>query len=224
MAGYYDQLEAQLADATVRAATRRRFARRLPSGLSPAWLRPDVVAVSAAVAVAAIVAIVFIAAGANHVSVPPGPAGAGRPPVIRNYAPSPAPALGGRLVCDSALLTPGRPHRPSSGVAIVHTGPPNRYVFTITAGGLKPAPPGYTYAFWIQPELTILSGGYELTPSSRPRLIGVFRPAVGADGGLAAEGLLPPIMPSAYRLTITLQPASSIAAPGKPVLEGHVTL
>jgi hypothetical protein len=224
MAGYYDQLEAQLADATERLALRGRFARRLPSPLSPPWLRVDVLAVSASVAVAVIVAVVFIAAGGKHAPVPPVAAGAGGPPVIRNYAPAPAPPLAGQLVCDSALLPPGRRRHPSNGVAVVHTGLPNRYVFSITAGGLKPAPPGYVDAFWIQPELTVLPGGYELVPHSKAELVGVIQPAVGAGGGLAAEGLLPPVMVSAYRLTITLQPASSTTAPGKTLLEGHVTL
>lgn len=223
MAGFYDQLEAQLADATERFASRGSLARRLPPRLSAARLRIDVLAVSAAAVVAAIVALVFIAAGGKHGPVPPSPTGAGAPTVIRNYAPAPAPPLGGQLVCDSALLPPGR-HHPSSGVAIVHTGAANRYGFSITAGGLKPMPPGYVYAFWIQPELTILSGGYELVPHSRPELVGVIEPTVGAGGGLAAEGLLPPIAPSAYRLTITLQPSSSTTAPGKTELEGHVTL
>ncbi len=224
MANYYDQLEAQLADATERLALRGWFARRLRSPLSPPWLRVEILAVSASVAVAVIVAVVFISAGGKHAPVTPVPAGAGGPRVIRNYAPAPAPPLGGQLVCDSALLPPSHRRHPSNGVAVVHTGPPNRYVFSITAGGLKPPPPGYVDAFWIQPELTVLSGGYELAPHSRAKLVGVIQPAVGTSGGLAAEGLLPPVMVSAYRLTITVQPSSSTTTPGKTVLEGHVTL
>jgi hypothetical protein len=216
MASYYDRLEAQLADATERGAP-RRFASRL----AVPRLRADLVAVSLALAVCAVVAAVFIGAGASHRLQGHGPVGAAGLPVIRNYAPGKVPALSGQMVCDGALQALGGGKSPS-GTVLVNTRPPTRYVFSVTASGLTPNVGRSVYAVWLLPAVRNTAGSYQLIVPHKPELLGLVDPSVGGDGKLAAEGLLPQDVGGAYEVLITLEPSPSARRPGRTVLQGDI--
>jgi hypothetical protein len=228
MAGYYDRLEAQLARATARgAAGRAAWRLRLPR------IRMNVVA--GALGVAAVVAVVAVFVGLDTprrlartvVSPPLGSAvkrGRSGPEVIRNYAPGPAPALGGQMVCDAALQPPpGGGSR--SGTVIVNSRPPNRFAFSITASGLPPTDHGKGYAVWIVPAVRTTSGAYELPGgasagrglSRYAELVGVIKPGP-ANGKVSAEGLMPTDASGAELLILTLPGR----IPTRIFLEGYI--
>jgi hypothetical protein len=218
MAGYYDRLEAQLADATERGAPRRRFAPR-PSGPR---LRTDLVAVSLALAACVVVVVVFLGLGARHRPAEHvGTHGLGLT-VIRNYAPAKLPALSGQMVCDTTLQPPGGAKSPSATM-VVNTRPPTRYVFSITASGLKPNVGGSVYAVWLRPAVLTSTGSYQVIKYDRPEFIGLIKPSVAGDGRVAAEGLLPQAAGGAYEVVITLQPDPSAKTPGRTVLQGDIS-
>ena len=221
MAGYYDQLEAQLARATARGAARRRLVPRL----AMPRVRREWLAVAAALGVCVAVSLVLLAGvGSQHHNPRPPVPSHQRPglPVIRNYAPGKVPPLGGQLYCDTALTAP-RGAGPASGTLIVNTRPPTSYVYSLTALGLKPAPPGEVYEVWTRAEVNLPNGAYQLENGVPPALLGVIAPSVGADGRLAAEGLIPPSFNGPYRILVTVQPPSA-RAPGRVVLQGDVPL
>ena len=176
---------------------------------------------SLALAACAVVALVFLSVGATHRPTQPvGDRGSGLG-VIRNYAPGKVPALSGQMVCDTTLQPPGGATSPSATV-IVNTRPPTRYVFSVTASGLRPNTGGSVYAVWLRPAVQTTLGAYELIPSDRPEFVGLITPSVARDGRLAAEGLLPQDASGAYEVLITLQPHPSAKAPGRTVLQGDI--
>ena len=217
MAGYYDRLEAQLADATERGAVRRRFAPRL----TVPRLRADLVVVSVALAVCVAVAAVFIGVGASRRSTSHGRPSAIGLPMIRNYAPGTVPALSGQMECNTTLHSPGGGKSPT-GTMQVNTRPPTRFVFSIAASGLKPNPRGDVYAVWLVPAVQTTSGSYEVIESAKPELIGLINPSVPRDGRLAAEGLMPQAAGGADEVLITLESVPLAKTPGRTVLEGDI--
>jgi hypothetical protein len=221
MAGYYDQLEAQLARATTRGVPRRRSVPRLAvPRLGGDWL-----AVAVALGVCIAVSLVLIVGlGSHHHNRQPAVqvhrhAG---PPVIRNYAPGNVPPLGGQLYCDTALRAP-RGAGSATGALVVNNRPPTAYVYSLTASGLKPPPKGEVYEVWTLVEVNLANNGHQLENGVPPTLLGVIEPTVGADGRLAGEGLIPLSFNGTYRILITVQPPSS-KTPGHIVLEGDVPL
>jgi hypothetical protein len=219
MAGYYDQLEAQLARATARGAARRRL---VPRPTIPR-LRREWLAVAAALGVCVAVSLVLLAGvGSQHHNPRPAVHRRTGLPVIRNYAPGKVPPLGGQLQCDAALTAPPGAGS-ASGTVIVNTRPPTSYVYSLTASGLRPAPPGEVYEVWTRAEVNLANGGYQLENGVPPTLLGVIATAVGADGQLAAEGLIPLSFNGTYRILITVQQPSA-KTPGRVVLQGDVPL
>ncbi len=229
MAGYYQRLEAQLARATTCGVPRRRLALpwivRQRAELHPRvhWL-PGALALAVTVAVA----LVFLNVGSERAHAPVRPPvtarpGAGGLPMIRNYAPDKPPALGGQPFCDATLHASGGAASPA-GTVLVDTRPPTGYVYLVRASGLLPPARGEVYELWLRPENTTTAGAHQLLPSQPPVVLGVIKPAVGPDGMLAAEGLVPPSLTiGPYRFLITVQPPS-LKAPGRPVLAGDASL
>jgi hypothetical protein len=226
MGGYYERLEAQLAQATERGVRRRG----IPLPRISRWrvrsrVRSDWVAGAVALAVSVVVVVVFLGVRSEHGHRPARPAvathpGAGGLPVIRNFAPGAAPALGGQLFCNASLHSPSGPASPAGSV-VINTRPPTRYVYSITGSGLRPSRPGEAYEVWALPETSpaLGSGTYQLLTSQPPVLLGVIKPSVGRDGRLAAEGLVPQSLNGQYRMVITIQPPT-MKTPGHVVLEG----
>jgi hypothetical protein len=226
MGGYYERLEAQLAQATERGVRRRGIAvLRISRWRVRLRFRSDWVAGAAALTVVVAVVVVFLGVRSEHAHRParrvvgthPGAAGL---PVIRNFAPGAVPALGGQLFCNASLHSPGGAASPAASV-VVNTRPPTRYVYSITASGLMPSRPGEVYEVWALPETSpaLGSGTYQLLTSQPPVLLGVIKPSVGRDGRLAAEGLVPQSLNGQYRMVITIQPRA-MKTPGHVVLEG----
>ena len=211
MADYYDRVEAQLARLTERGADRRLRTWR------PAL--PRVTARYAAVAASVLVVVgvgaVFLSAGTTHRLPGHVAGGANAPATIRNFSPAPAPS---GLLVTSTYLTPADGGKSPTGNASVYDKPPNRYELSITASGLTPTPSGDVYAVWLTQVVDTASGTYHPHP---PELVGLISPSVGRDGKLAAASLLPQdANGGAYEILITLQPAGSTEAPGRPVLRG----
>jgi hypothetical protein len=222
MADYYDRLEEQLARATARGVPGRRLVRR-PSLPHPRaqWLG---VAAAVAVCVAVSLAVIVGMHSGQHnqsavVSVRHHQA---QPPVIRNYAPGKVPALGGHLFCD-ATFTPPRGKGSAKATMVVHTGTGASYVYSLTGGGLKPAPAGDSYEVWTIPEISGALGGYQLQRGVAPTRLGVITPSVAGDGLLAARGTIPLSFSGTYRVLITVQPRSA-KSPTHVVLRGDVPL
>lgn len=221
MAGYYDRLEDQLARATARGVPRRRLAARL--GLPhPRWQWLGAAA-AVAVCVAVSLAVIVGLHSGHHQrsSVVPGHRHA-QPPVIHNYAPGKAPALGGQLFCDATLTAP-RGTGSARGTIVVHTGTGASYVYSLTGSGLKPAPAGESYEVWLIPEVSLTSGGYQRERGVAPSRLGVIAPPVAADGLLAARGTIPLRFTGTYRILITVQRRSA-NSPGRVLLRGDVPL
>jgi hypothetical protein len=226
MGGYYERLEAQLAQATERGARRRGIALpRISRWRVRLHLRSDWVAGAVALAVTVTVLVVFLGVRSKHAHRSARPAvathpGTGGLPVIRNYARGAAPALGGQLFCNASLHSPSG-HASPTGFVVINTRPPTRYVYSITAAGLRPSRPGAEYEVWALPETSPALGGgtYRLLTSQPPLLLGVIKPSVGRDGRLAAEGLVPQSLNGQYRMVITIQPPA-MKTPGHVVLEG----
>jgi hypothetical protein len=236
MAGYYDRLEAELARATARGAAGRRVAWRL----RPPRIRMDVVAVALGAAAVVAVAAVFIGLAtshrlARHVVAPAVRSNVSRglsgSQVIRNYAPGPAPALGGQRMWDAALRPPGT-RGPRSGTVIVsksaptHKGARTRYRFSMTASGLPPTNPAARgYAVWIIPALQTSSGAIQVQggtasgPGVSPyaELVGVIKPGP-ANGRISAEGVLPADASGANLLIVT----PSGPTPTRIILQGYI--
>jgi hypothetical protein len=145
-----------------------------------------------------------------------------QPPVIRNYAPGKAPALGGHLFCD-ATFTPPRGKGSAKATIVVHTGTGASYVYSLTGRGLEPAPAGESYEVWTIPEIQGAVGGYQLQRGVAPTRLGVITPPVAADGLLAARGTIPLSFSGTYRVLITVQPRSA-KSPAHVVLRGDVPL
>jgi Anti-sigma-K factor rskA len=216
MADYYDRLEDQLARATARGVPRRR---RMPRPRSQ-WL-----GAAAAVAVCAVVSlavIVGVHSGHQNPSAVVPDHHQAQLPVIRNYAPGPAPPLGGQLFCD-ATFTPPRGKGSAKATMVVHTGTGASYVYSLTGKGLKPAPAGESYEVWTIPEINGALGGYQLQRGVPPTRLGVITPGVAADGLLAARGTIPLSFSGTYRVLITVQRRSA-KSPAHVVLRGDVPL
>ena len=229
MAGYYDRLEAQLARATVRGAAGRRLAWRLRLPR----IRMDVVAVALGVAAPIAVAAVFVGLHtshrlARHIATPAVGAsvwrGVAGSHVIRNYAPGPAPALGGQRKYEAALRPPHGGSR--SGTVIVNKSGPNRFPFSITASGLpQTSSDAKGYAVWIVPAVQTSSGAIQVQggaasgPGRSPyaELVGVIKPGP-ANGRISAEGVLPADASGANLLMIT----PSGATPTRIILEAYI--
>jgi hypothetical protein len=217
MTDFYDRLEAQLADATARGVRRRGWPRRT----STPRRRGDWLAGAAALAVTLVVAAVFIGLGdrraaQRHVR-PAGPA------VVVNHGSGRLPTLGGVMVCDTDLTPPGA-DRSLRGVVVVHTRPPTRYAFSLTATGLsRPAGSG-VYALWLLPATQSPSGGYQLLSGPAALFVGVIRPTVGPNGRLAIEGLLPQSASGDYLVRLTVEPRPSSHTPGRTILQGFIGL
>lgn len=229
MAGYYDRLEAQLAQATARGAAggRARLRARLPR------IRMDVVAVALGVAVAGAVVAVLVGLGASqrlahHHATPPAGStvrrGHSGPPVIRNYAPGRPPALGGERMWHGALRPPGA-RGSRSGTVIVNKSDTGSGLFSISLFGLPPRNPGGTgYAVWIVPAVKTSSGAIQVQggtaagPGLSPyaELVGVIRPGP-INGRVSAEGVLPRHANGADLLIVT----PSGPKPTRIILEGY---
>jgi hypothetical protein len=66
-----------------------------------------------------------------------------------------------------------------------------------------------------------LSGGYVLQNSAAPQLLGVIEPSVAGNGRLTIASSLP-VGAGIYKLLVTVQPRSSLLAPGSLVLQGFI--
>jgi len=125
------------------------------------------------------------------------------------------------MVCDAALKAPGGAATPA-GTLVVNTRPPTRFVYRVTASGLKPSPRGEVYEVWLEPETSTTNGAYIRPNGESPVLLGVIAPAVGSSGKLVAQRLVPQtVLGGADRMLITVQPPSA-RAPGRAVLVGTV--
>jgi len=230
MAGYYDRLEAQLARATVRGAAGRRVAWRLRLPR----IRMGVVAVALGVAAPVAVAAVFVGLHtshrlARHIATPAVGAtvrrGVAGSHVIRNYAPGPAPALGGQRKYEAALRSP-RGGGSRRGTVIINKSGPNRFPLWITAFGLaRTSPDANGYAVWIVPAVQTSSGAIQVQggaasgPGLSPyaELVGVIKPGP-ANGRISAEGVLPADASGANLLIIT----PSGPTPTRIILEAYI--
>jgi hypothetical protein len=225
MAGYYDRLDDQLAQATARGAGGWKTWRlRLPR------IRMDVVALAFGVAAAVAVAAVFLGLGTtdhpgHEVAKPPVGSKVNSRQVIRNYAPGVAPALRGPMAWSAALRPPGG-NGPRRGTVIVRDQSHIRYPLLITASGLPPTNPGGKgYAVWIVPAIRTPSGAIHVqggTASGRglsplAELVGVVKPGP-ANGKLSAEGVIPAHANGADLLILT--PAGRI--PTRIILEAYI--
>jgi hypothetical protein len=223
MAGYYDQLETQLQRATERGVPRRRLSAPPPPRVR--WRpRTDWIAVGLALAGSIAVAFVFLQAGSQRAHPPRQTTGqSAKPAVIHNDAPRTPPPMGGQMVCDAALNAPRGAATPT-GTLIVNTRPPTRFVYRLTATGLKPTPPGEVYEIWLEPETSTTNGAYVRLNGEPPVLLGMIAPAVGASGKLTAQALVPQTnVGNTDRMLITVQP-STAKTPGRVVLVGNVPL
>jgi hypothetical protein len=219
MADYYDRLEAQLSELTVRGAHQRGpVARLAPHGFRwrPAPVRIRAGGAVAALAVLVVVAVsaVFLALGTGrqaHLSHHPASPGASGAVAIHNYWPGPVPPPAGPLVCNTTLTAqPGAGK--SSGTAWVYNAPPSSFELRLSASGLTPNPAGKAYAVWIVQN--------KYAPHS-VWLVGIVKPPVGGDGRLAVEGLIPPAVVG-NEVLITVQSSASVTHPGRAVLEGPI--
>lgn len=225
MAGYYEQLQGELERATERGVPRRGLIASRRRLWAVGWrLRADWIAVGLAVVCSIAVAFVFTQVGVERADRPrPTARRSTKVAVIRNYAPTTPPAMGGQMVCDSALAAPGGAATPA-GTAVVNTRPSTGFVYRVTASGLKPTPRGEVYEVWLELETQTTGGAYVLLNGEAPLLLGAIAPTVGLDGRLAVEGLVPPtVTGGTYRMLITLQ-ARSARAPGRAVLVGDLPL
>jgi hypothetical protein len=219
MADYYDRLEAQLAALTERGAHRHR---RLVLGLPVFRILTERVALAASALIVVAVAAAVLAAGAGHHAPRHVPAVRhGGPAVLRSIYPAPLPAPPGQLVCDSPIKAPTG-GTPSSGEARFYAVPPTRTEMFLTARGLRPIGAGDVYAVWVLPAVQTLSGGYQLQSSAPPELVGVIAPSVGTTGRLRVATLLPQKVRGVYKLLITVQPHTSLGAPGAIALQGFI--
>ena len=212
--GYYDRLEVQL-DLATRRGVRRRH--RVPMGKGVGdWL-----AVTVGVAITAAVALAFIGLRPGGRLAHPH-IGAGLP-TLRNYAPGRTPPARGRLVCNADLAAPG--HRTGArGIVVIRVGTATHYRFSIAASGLSRYRGQNTYELWLRSATATGSSGYELLRSSPPQFLALIQPAIGRDGRLNVEGVVPQTLSGAYLLMITVQAHPSATMVGRPVLEGFIAL
>lgn len=212
-------------------------------------IRTDTVVVALSILVVVSVGAAFLIVARKHPSPARRPVvESQRPPVIRNFSPRKLPALPGLTVCTAELtraaLSPGGVFWPTTcqfqppgiggspnGTFRANSGKvngANERAFSITASGLRPNTRGSVYAVWLLQAAKRFGGAtgiYRLLEPQRPRLLGVIQPAVGGDGKLAAQGLVPPDVPGGdYLLLIAAQPHRSVATPGRTVLHGFISL
>lgn len=225
MAGYYEQLQAQLERAAERGLPRRGVAppRWMPSRV-PWRLRADWIAIGLALACSVGVVLVFTQVGVERAHRLRGATGSSsKLAVIRNYAPGRPPAMGGQLFCDATLTASGGAASPA-GTVVVNTRPPTGYVYRLTASGLTPSPRGEAYEVWLRPETREFDGAYVPLNGEAPVFLGAIAPTVGSSGKLAAQGRVPQTLTGgSYRILITLQPTSA-KAPGRTVIAGDLPL
>jgi hypothetical protein len=227
MPGYYEELETQLARATERGPRRRGlFAPRIGAVRFGRRLRADWIAVGLAIACSVVVALVFTQVGVERKPAPgrtTHPAHAGRPPVVRNYAPGTPPAMGGEPFCNASLTAPNGAATPT-GMVVVNTRPPARYVYRITASGLAPSRHAEVYEVWLRPATRAPNGAFIPLNGEAPVLLGQIAPPIGPSGRLVAQGVSGNGLTSSdYILLITVQHESA-KAPGRVVLEGDLPL
>ena len=210
MLDYYDRLEAQLAELTQHGAHRRARG-RLP--LPRVRVRAGVLALAASVLVVVAVSAAVLGTGAaRH--------GTGGPSVLRNIYPARLPAPPGALVCETPLTMPGR-RTSAKGEARFYSDPPTSTEMFLTATGLRKAGTGSTYAVWLLPAVGTLSGGYVLQNSAPPQLLGVIQPSVAGHGRVTIASRLPEGT-GIFKLLVTVQPQTSLRAPGSVVLQGFI--
>ncbi len=220
MLDYYDRLEAQLAELTQNGAHRRaRGWLRLPR----VRVRAGVLALAASMLVVVAVSAAVLGTRAAHHNPRPRPAvrhGTSGPSVLRNIYPARLPTPSGALVCETPLTIPGR-RTPAKGEARFYSDPPTSTEMFLTATGLRKADAGNTYAVWLLPAVQTLSGGYVLQNSAPPQLLGVIQPSVAGNGRLTIASRLPEGS-GVYKLLVTVQPRTSLLAPGSIVLQGFI--
>jgi hypothetical protein len=249
---YYDRLERQLMD-----ATGRPWPRTLPGSSARWGKRRDLLALATGLAVAAAVLAIFISvrpAGRpakplrpqqrlavvhNYVNRAPPPLGGAFSCETRlapaRVDPSRAPTPWNCYLTVNtrapALKGPG-----AKGTVVVNVKPPSGIVFSIDASGVTPNPSGGDYAVWL------LSGRgsgascspsgcpavhYNLVPGRRPTFVGIVTPAVGANGGLRAQGLIPTLSArqatGSYLFVVSRQARPSNRSVGRIVLEGWLS-
>jgi hypothetical protein len=221
MADYYDRLERQLAELTARGAHRGR---RRPRGLPALPIGTGLVSLAASALVVVVVTALVFAVGADHHGQrsSTAPRGTGGPAVVRNIYPASLPRPPSPLICESPLTAVGRSGT-AHGEARFYAYPPTSVQLLLTARGLRKLSPRDVYAVWLLPATQNLVGGYQLQSSAPPLLLGVIEPPVSASGRVVAAPVRDERLRGTYKMLITVQPRSSLRAPGTVVLSGFVS-
>jgi hypothetical protein len=123
------------------------------------------------------------------------------------------------------------------GTVVVNLKPPSGDVFSMDASALPPSASGGDYAVWLLSgrdhgvEGCTASGcpavHYSLISGRRPTFVGIVTPAVGANGRLRAQGLIPTLSAQqatgSYLFVVSRQGRPSNQSVGRIVLEGWMS-